>query len=75
MQAAGNLAALAAEFAAGVQDGQNHLDRGDFLFGMLVDGDAAAVVDDRDGIILVNGHVDLGAKPANASSTELSTTS
>ena len=45
VQAAGHLVALAAELAAGMQDGENDLDRGDLLFGMLVDRDAAAVVD------------------------------
>ena len=41
--------------------GENDLDRGDFLFRMLVDRDAAAVVDNRDGIVLMNRDIDFGA--------------
>ncbi len=63
VQAAGNLVALAAELAAGVQDGEHHLHRGDLLLGVLVHGDAAAVVDARDGVVLVNVHLDLVAVP------------
>ena len=37
---------------------QNDLDGRDLLLGMLADGDAASVVDDRDGVIFVNGDVD-----------------
>jgi len=61
VQAAGNLIALAAEFTASMKDGENNLDRGDFLFRMLVDRDAAAVVDNRDGIVLMNRDIDFGA--------------
>ena len=61
VQTAGNLIALAAEFTASMKDGENDLDRGDFLFRMLVDRDAAAVVDNRDGIVFVNRDIDFGA--------------
>ena len=44
-----------------MKDRQNDLDRGDLLFRVLVDGDTAAVVDDRDGIVFMDGHVDLRA--------------
>ena len=50
-----------AEFTASMKDGENDLDRGDFLFRMLVDRDAAAVVDNRDGIVFVNRDIDFGA--------------
>ena len=63
VQAAGYLIALAAELTAGMQDGQNDLYRGHFFFGVLIDGNAAAVVGNRDGIILMDGHVDFGAEP------------
>ena len=62
MQATGHLVALAAELAAGVQDGQNHLDGGDLLLGMLLDGDASAVVRDRDGVVRMDPHLDMGAE-------------
>ena len=61
VQAAGHLVPLAAELAAGVQNGQDDLDRGDLLLGMLVDRDAAPVVGDGDGVIGVNGHLDMAA--------------
>ena len=61
MQAAGHLIPLAAELAAGVQNGQDDLDRGDLLLGMLVDRDAASVIGDGDGVVGVNGHLDMAA--------------
>ena len=46
MQAAGDRVAAATELAAGVQHGQHDLDRRPLLHRVLVDRDAAAVVDD-----------------------------
>jgi hypothetical protein len=48
VQAAGDRVGLAAELATGVQGGEDYLDRGPLLHGMLVHGDAAAVVGDPD---------------------------
>ena len=62
VQAAGHLVALAAELAAGVEDGEHHLDGGDLLFRVFVDGDAAPVVVDRDRVVRVNPHLDLVAE-------------
>ena len=58
VQAAGHLVSLAAELAAGVQDGEHHLNGGDFLLGMLIHGNTAAVVIDRDGIVGMDPHLD-----------------
>jgi hypothetical protein len=46
VEAAGDLVAAAAEFAAGVQHGVHHLKRGLAGLGLDVHGDAAAVVGD-----------------------------
>ena len=63
MQAAGNLVAAAAKLAAGVEDGENDLKRRHVLaLGVLLDGDAAAVVDDGAGSVLIEGYVNLVAK-------------
>ena len=51
MQAAGHGVAAPAELAAGVQDGHNHLDRGDAFGWMEVNGDAASVVRDPDAAV------------------------
>ena len=64
VQAAGDLVALAAELAAGVQHGQHDLRRRLLVFGVHGHGDAAAVVDDGDGIVGVDDDVDLGAETA-----------
>ena len=62
MQAARDLVGLVVELAAGVEDGEDHLEGGHVaLLGVLVHGDAAAVVHDRDGVVRVNVHEDLGA--------------
>ena len=61
VQTAGNFIALAAEFTASMKDGENDLDRRNFLFRMLVDRNSAAVVDNRDGIVFVNRDIDFGA--------------
>ena len=59
MQAAGDLVAAAvAELAAGVQHGQHDLGGGALLLLVHVDGDAAAVVGDRDAVVRVQHDLD-----------------
>jgi hypothetical protein len=59
VQAAGDLVAAAlAELAAGVQDGHDNLEGGLALLLHRRHRDAAAVVDDRDGVVRVDGHRD-----------------
>src|SRR4051812_3653947 len=61
VQAAGHLVAPAvAELAAGVQDGEDDLDRGPALLLHDRHGNAAAVVDDRDRVVRVDRDVDGG---------------
>jgi hypothetical protein len=60
VQATGDLVAAAvAELAAGVQDGQHDLDRRALLLLHHPDGDAGAVIDDRDRVVGMDGDVDL----------------
>ena len=66
MQTAGDLVAVSAELAAGMEHGEHNLEGGDLELGVLVDGDAATVVFDRAGAVFVDGHVDLVAKPAES---------
>ena len=61
MQAAGDLVALAAELAAGVQDGIHHRHRGDTHFGMDAHGDTAAVIGHADDVPLQDLGLDMGA--------------
>ena len=62
VQAAGDLVAAAvAELAAGVQNGEHDLDRRATLFLVHRHGDPAPVVDDRDRVVGVDRHADLGA--------------
>ena len=61
MQTARHLVAVVVELAAGVEDGQHDFRRR-LAARMLIDGDAAAVVDDRDRPVDVNRHVDLIAE-------------
>ena len=58
VQAAGGDVRAAAELAAGVQLGDDHLDAGQAGLGLLVDGDAAAVVVDLGRAVGVQGHLD-----------------
>ena len=62
MKAAGDLVAPAAELAAGVEDGQGHLQG--VLAGLLMvaHGDAAAVVPNGDAVARVKKHLDMGAE-------------
>ena len=58
MQTTGDRVAAAAELAAGVQHGEDDLDRRPLLDRVLVDRDAAAVVVDPDPAVGEQGHVD-----------------
>src|SRR5699024_9327443 len=58
VQTAGDRVAAAAELAARVQDGHDHLDGGPALGRMDVDGDAAPVVDDPQTAVRLQHHVD-----------------
>src|SRR5690606_10334402 len=58
VQAAGDLVAAAAELTAGVQHGQRQRRGGQLLAGGGVGGDAAAVVGDRDGAVVVERDLD-----------------
>ncbi len=60
VQATGDLVAAAAELAAGVQRGEDQRDGRDLLGGVLVDRDAAAVIDDPDAAIGLQGDRDVG---------------
>ena len=62
MQAARDLVGRVIELTAGVQDRHNDLERRNLFDGMLVDGDASPVVDDRDGVVGVDRHLNLGAE-------------
>ena len=75
MQTTGYFVAVLVELTTGVKDGEHDFQRAAFLLGVDVGRDTTSVVDDGDGIIGVNEHLDVLAKPANASSIELSTTS
>jgi hypothetical protein len=59
VQTAGGLVGLARELAARVEGAEDHLQRG-FVgeFRVRVDGDAAAVVADGDGMVFVKLHLD-----------------
>ena len=61
VQAAGNLVAIAAEFAACMQHGQHDLEGRNAHLRMNAAGDAAAVVLHADDIALFDGHFDVGA--------------
>ena len=58
VQPAGGDVRAAAELAAGVQLGEDHLDAGQAGLGLLVDRDAAAVVVHLDGAVGVQGDLD-----------------
>src|SRR5262249_32952526 len=58
MKTTGDFVRVAVEFAAGVENGENNLGRRPFFRGVHVDGNAAAVVHDSDGIVFVNRDVD-----------------
>ncbi len=66
VEAAGDFVVGGVELAAGVEHGEDDLDGGHLLAvdDLVVDGDAAAVVDDGDGVIDVDGDVDAGGVAA-----------
>ena len=59
VQAAGDGVSAAAELAAGVEDRHDDLDGGLVLGGVLVDGDATAVVDDFDAAVCLDRDLDV----------------
>ncbi len=65
VEAAGHLVGVVVELASRVEDGKDNLERGDPLDGVALHGDAAAVVVDGDGVVRVDGHLDLGAEPGH----------
>ena len=60
VQTAGGLIGALFELAAELQHGHHALERGEAQVGMLLDGDAAAVVLDRDRAVVVDRDRDLG---------------
>ena len=72
MQTTGRVVGPAAELAAGVELGEDHLDAGEPGLGLLVDRDAAAVVVHLGRAVGVQGDLDAVQTPASASSTALS---
>ncbi len=62
VQAAGNFVGIAVEFSAGMKNGHDDFGGGLFFRGVHVDGDAAAVVDYGDAVVVVHGDVDLVAE-------------
>ncbi len=66
MQTARNLVRVRIELPARVQLGHHDLGRRDALFLVKIDRDPAAVVDDRDRIVLVNRDVDFSAIPGQS---------
>ena len=61
VQTAGSLVDVAGEFAARVQRGQDHFERGFILeFGVRIDRNAAAVIGDADEAVGLHLHVDEG---------------
>ena len=61
VQAAGNFVGVAIEFSARVQDGHHDFGGGLFFGGVHVHGNAAAVVDHGDAVVVVHDDVDLVA--------------
>ena len=75
VQSARNFIGLAVEFSAGVQHRHHDFGGGLLFRGVHVNGNAAAVVDYGDAVIVVDVTLISSQNPAMASSTELSTTS
>ena len=61
VQTARNLIGAFIELTAGVQHRHHHFQRTAFFLGVHIGGDTAAIVAYRNGIILVNGHLHMGA--------------
>ena len=68
MEAAGDFITgiLPAELAAGMEDGHDHLERGDFALFMDVDGDAAAIIDDAHAISRQKRDLDVIGKTSHS---------
>ena len=62
VEAAGNFVGIAIEFSAGVKDGHDDFGGGLFFGGVHVHGNAAAVVNYGDAVVVVHGDVDLIAE-------------
>ena len=45
-----------------MQDGEDNLYRGDFFLGVQINRNATTVVDNRNGVVLVDGNLDMIAK-------------
>ena len=57
MEAAGNLVIAAVELPARVEHGENHLESGQACFFLDAHRDAPAVIDNRNGIVFINGYI------------------
>ena len=66
MEAAGDRVAAASELPAGVEDRHDDFDCGPVLGGVLVDGDAAAVVDHFDPAVGLDGDLDVVGVPGQS---------
>jgi hypothetical protein len=66
VQAARHLVASAAELSAGVQGREDERDGGHLLDRVLVDGDAAAVVDDPHTTVGLQRHLDVAGVPGES---------
>ena len=58
METAGNFVGVAIEFSAGVKNGEDDFGGGTLFRGVHIDGNAAAIVHDGDGIIGMDSDVD-----------------
>ena len=62
VQSAAHFVGAFVEFTAGVQHGHDYLQCRFVQFLVLVDGNASSVVEHRDGVVLVDGHLYMGAE-------------
>jgi hypothetical protein len=60
MKTSGDLVATIIKFASGVEFGHHHLHGRAVLFLVEIDRNAAAVISDRDAVIDMDDHIDLG---------------
>ena len=75
VQAAGYFIRVIIELTPGMQGRHDHLGSRELLLLVQVDWNASTIIDDGDRVIGVDADLDRGAMTANASSTQLSTTS
>ena len=61
VQTSGDLIAAAAEFAAGMEHGKRNLERGFARLRVDVNGDTASVIYNGNGVIVMDGHIDMRA--------------